>query len=247
MGSPFASQTTDTVPMPDGHTVTIHKISGKDFEAAQFDHMVGIATGRGRNWATNFVKLAAVGQATVADAERVLNDPLSGFDRLSLVKAGVSAWSYHQDDTEKARHRGRPRGPRRRDARTAGDGGAETHEAGAVPDRRGTGDRQKKRLKALHLSLDGKGPQPFAHYVGRLSEEFGGALPSEILAELARVPVGFLEEIIEDRNYAATKAAYDAEQNSKSKTPIRSETWQLVQAIEFEIAGEELNAREAAG
>lgn len=58
------------------------------------------------------------------------------------------------------------------------------------------------------------------------------------------MPVGFLEEIIEARNYAATKAAYDAEQNSKSKTPIRSETWQLVQAIEFEIVSEELEARQ---
>lgn len=101
MASPFASQTTEIVPMPDGHTVAIHKISGTAYETAQFDHMVGIATGRGRNWATNFVKLAAVGQATVADAARVLSDPLSGFDRLSLVKAGVSAWSYHQDDTAK--------------------------------------------------------------------------------------------------------------------------------------------------
>lgn len=90
--------------------------------------------------------------------------------------------------------------------------------------------------------MDGKGPIPFAHYVGRLSEEFGGRLPSEILAEHARVPVGFLEEILEARLYAATKAVYDAEQQSKSKTPIRSETWQLVQLIEFEIAEDELKA-----
>src|SRR3954470_2009045 len=94
MGSPFASQNTEIVPMPDGHTVTIHKLSGKDFDAAQYEHMVGTATGRGRNWANNFLTLAAAGKATVADAEKVLRDPLSGFDRLSLVKFGASSWSY---------------------------------------------------------------------------------------------------------------------------------------------------------
>ena len=94
MGSPFASHHTQIVTMPDGHTVTIHKVSGKDLDAAQYEHMTGIATGRGRNWATNFMSLAASGKATYADAEKVLRDPLAGFDRLSLVKAGVSAWSY---------------------------------------------------------------------------------------------------------------------------------------------------------
>jgi hypothetical protein len=97
----FASAVIDVVTMPDGHTVTIHKLSGKDYEAAQFEHMVGVATGRGRNWAQRFVRLASQGTATDADAQRVLNDPLSGFDRLSLVKAGVSAWSYLVSDQPK--------------------------------------------------------------------------------------------------------------------------------------------------
>src|SRR4051812_19798546 len=94
MGSPFASQTTEIVPMPEGHTVTIHRLSGKDFDAAQYEHMVGIATGRGRNMAQKFRRLAGAGLATEADAEKVLSDPLSGFDRLTLVKSGVSTWSY---------------------------------------------------------------------------------------------------------------------------------------------------------
>ncbi len=91
----FASLTTDTVTVPGDPvvTVTIHKLSGKDYDAAQLAHMTGIVTGRGRNWAQRFVALAGAGKATEADAQRVIADPLSGFDRLALVKAGVSGWS----------------------------------------------------------------------------------------------------------------------------------------------------------
>lgn len=102
MASPFASQTTGTVTMPDGETVTIHPLSGKDFEAAQYEHMTAVMTGRGRNWAQHFVRLASLGKATDADAEKVFCDPLSGFDRLTLVKTGVSAWTYPQAVTAEA-------------------------------------------------------------------------------------------------------------------------------------------------
>lgn len=86
--------------------------------------------------------------------------------------------------------------------------------------------------------MDGRGPQPFEHFIGRLSEEFGGALPTVIMAERARLPTGFLEQIIEYRSYAATKQAYDRQQNPKAT----SEMWDLVKLIEFEIAGEDLAA-----
>ena len=96
MASPFASHVTEIVALPfdPPHTATIQKLSGKDLDAAQYAHMVGVATGRGRNWATRFLSLAGAGVATEADAVKVLSDPLSGFDRLALVKSGVKAWSY---------------------------------------------------------------------------------------------------------------------------------------------------------
>jgi hypothetical protein len=48
-----------------------------------------------------------------------------------------------------------------------------------------------------------------------------------------------MEQVIEYRAYAATKAAYDHQQNPKAQSPM----WQLVQTIEFELAREEIAAR----
>jgi hypothetical protein len=62
----FASQTTETIPIPFDapHTVTIQKLAGRDVDAAQLDHMAGVVTGRGRNWAVRFLELARAGAAT---------------------------------------------------------------------------------------------------------------------------------------------------------------------------------------
>lgn len=95
----FASHTQKTLPITADppHTVTFQKLSGKQLEAVQFAHMLGVQTGRGRNWVTKFMQLASAGQATEADAQRVINDPLSGYDRISMVRAGVKSWSYTTD------------------------------------------------------------------------------------------------------------------------------------------------------
>jgi len=92
----FASETTETIPIPFDapHTVTVQKLTGRGVDAAQLDHMAGVVTGRGRNWATRFLELARAGTAGPADAQKVLDDPLSGYDRLTLVKRGVKAWTY---------------------------------------------------------------------------------------------------------------------------------------------------------
>jgi hypothetical protein len=92
----FASQTTETLPIPFDapHTATIQKLAGKDVDAAQLDHMAGVVTGRGRNWAVRFLELARAGAASDKDARKVLDDPLSGYDRLTLAKRGVKAWTY---------------------------------------------------------------------------------------------------------------------------------------------------------
>lgn len=91
----FASLTQKDVPIPGEkpETVTIRRLTGAEYDGAQYEHMTGIAAGRGRNWAAKFLQLAAAGKATEADAKRVLADPLAGFDRLALVKAGVVTWS----------------------------------------------------------------------------------------------------------------------------------------------------------
>ncbi len=96
----FASLKTETVTVPGETptTVVIHKLSGKDYDAAQFVHMTGTATGRGRNWATRFVALASAGTATADDAKKVFADPMAGFDRLSLVKSGIVSWSCTKAD-----------------------------------------------------------------------------------------------------------------------------------------------------
>lgn len=95
-------------------------------------------------------------------------------------------------------------------------------------------------MRRLHLSLDGKGPQPFEHYIGRLSEEFGGALPSVIWREQQRLPVGFLERIVACRHYAGMKALVDEATTVEArkrlpKTPLRY----LVDQILLELRKEE--------
>lgn len=56
------------------------------------------------------------------------------------------------------------------------------------------------------------------------------------MAERERLPVGFLEQIIEYRAYAATKAAYDRQQHPKAEGPL----WKLVKRIEAELAADEM-------
>src|SRR6478672_9237866 len=96
----FASHTIDTLPIPfdPPHTVTIQKLSGRSLEVSQLAHLNGVATGLGRNWATTFMRRAAAGIATNADAEKVLHDPLSGYDRITLCKEGVKAWTCVDKD-----------------------------------------------------------------------------------------------------------------------------------------------------
>lgn len=73
-----------------------------------------------------------------------------------------------------------------------------------------------------------------------MSEEFGGALPSAIMAERALWPPGFLEEIIEARAYAATKAMFDQRQNPTAESTLL----QLVKEIEGDLGREAYEQRE---
>ena len=84
--------------------------------------------------------------------------------------------------------------------------------------------------------MDGEGPIPLEHYYGRLSEEFGGALPSVIVAEMRRLPVGFLEQVLEYRAYANAHAANTADPKGSDKSPMRT----LAQEIEFALVEEHI-------
>jgi hypothetical protein len=93
----------------------------------------------------------------------------------------------------------------------------------------------------LHRALDGTGPQPFEDYVGRLSEEFGGALPSVILAERAQLPAGFLEQLIEYRAYRPAYRALKAADSAEARDRLRQwDLGALAEQIEMELAEEEV-------
>lgn len=86
---------------------------------------------------------------------------------------------------------------------------------------------------ALHRALDGDGPLPFEYWIGRLCEEFH-CLPSQALREVMRAPAGLLETIIEFRQYARAKAAYDAQGMDPAASPLMT----LVRDHDFAIVRE---------
>lgn len=95
----------------------------------------------------------------------------------------------------------------------------------------------------MHRWLDRAGQQPsyrpvspFAFYLSRLCEEFPGRLPTEIMAEMDRLPCGLLDEILESRSYGRAKAANVADPKGATSSEMR----RLATVIEFELAQEEL-------
>lgn len=86
----------------------------------------------------------------------------------------------------------------------------------------------------FHRALTGDGAIPFEHLIGRLSQEFGGARPTVILAERRRLPVGFMEQILEYRRYAEAKAANDANLGGWETDAMRT----LAMQIELELVAE---------
>ena len=80
---------------------------------------------------------------------------------------------------------------------------------------------------------------PIEHFYGRLSEEFGGALPSVLAAELQRLPVGFLQQILEYRRYADAVAANQVDPKGWNTSPMRITATE----IEFALAAAEIHGR----
>lgn len=93
----FASQTQATVAVPgeDGQTVTVRALTGGEYDAAQEAHLKAIAEGHSaRGWSGTFRRQLAKGVVSDAAVVEMLADPLNGFDRHTVVKAGLVAWTY---------------------------------------------------------------------------------------------------------------------------------------------------------
>lgn len=92
----FASQTTITIPIPFDvpHTVTIRKLTGREVEQAQAADALLVAKGAARTWAARFQRMVTTGDPKAMES---LHDPLVGFDRTSIIKAGLLSWSYKED------------------------------------------------------------------------------------------------------------------------------------------------------
>jgi hypothetical protein len=103
--SMFASETTETLALPFDapHTVTIQKLTGADIEKAQAEHLNATVAGRSpRGWAGLFQNALRTGTATLADAEKAQRDPLAGYDRSTIVRCGLKAWTYARELDAKA-------------------------------------------------------------------------------------------------------------------------------------------------
>lgn len=98
----FASKTqSDPMPLPfdPPHTVTVRKLTAREVEMAQAAHAHGVATSDTRLWATRFRRILENSLADKAQVEQAIADPLTGYDRFSIVRSGLVAWSYPESIT----------------------------------------------------------------------------------------------------------------------------------------------------
>lgn len=96
MGSPFASMTTsDPIPLPfdEGQWIRVRKPTGRQYEVAQEFHREGFV--RGDRWADVYRDALEKGADSKA-VQKALADPLTGYNRYELVRAGLAEWSYPQ-------------------------------------------------------------------------------------------------------------------------------------------------------
>jgi hypothetical protein len=96
MGSPFASLTiSDRIPFPfdEGQWIRVRKLTGRECERAQEAHREGLVDGSLRLWAATFRRALEKG-ASDPEVLQAIRDPLTGYDRYALVRAGLVEWSY---------------------------------------------------------------------------------------------------------------------------------------------------------
>jgi hypothetical protein len=94
----FASKTRSgpiELPMDKPHTVTVRKLTGSEVELAQTESLRGIVEGRSARARVRLMA-AVVGQrpAGETDIRHALGDPLIGYDRATLARLGLVAWTY---------------------------------------------------------------------------------------------------------------------------------------------------------
>ena len=86
-------------------------------------------------------------------------------------------------------------------------------------------------------------PYPLTLYLADLCEAFPGRLPSEVVAEVERLPVGLLEEVLEARAYRHAVAMRESAEQSASpaeaiKRLPRTRLLGLVPEIDMAVAME---------
>ncbi len=95
----FASRSlSDPLPIPGTDppaTCVVRTLTGREVDAAQEAHLRATIGGRwaAHGWAAIFQRQLAKGTATAADAEQLLTDQLAGYDRHTLVMAGLVSWT----------------------------------------------------------------------------------------------------------------------------------------------------------
>ena len=94
----FASLTvSDPIPIPfdPPHSVIVRKLTGLEHDAAQEAHRGNFASGSPRLWAATFRRALEKG-ASDPVVLQALADPLTGYDRFTVVRAGLVSWTYPQ-------------------------------------------------------------------------------------------------------------------------------------------------------
>ncbi len=105
-------------------------------------------------------------------------------------------------------------------------------------------------MTAFHRALNGEAPIPEEHYIGRLSEEFGGALPRQVIAEIEALPAGYLDRIVEYRRYRDAWLMFGAVRNDQARRQAfraGSELNALVEQIAMELDAEAMGLRASHG
>lgn len=103
----FASRTTITVDLPfdPPHHVVVQKLAGRHLEKARSAFltqlMLGVQERGGAAVQKELMELFA-DRSAAKQVEQVKSDPLNGFDKYSLVRYGVKAWSYPEPVTPEA-------------------------------------------------------------------------------------------------------------------------------------------------
>jgi hypothetical protein len=96
----FASQVQKTAPIPSDppHTFTYRKLTGRELEDAQAEHLRAFVGGRNpRIWSGTLRQILAQGTTAANDYPTISDlhkDPLVGYDRYAMIHAALLSWTY---------------------------------------------------------------------------------------------------------------------------------------------------------